>query len=114
MTRLVAVATLIGITALLLADPTSCFLPMPIRVVVLENACATKQSCRSKTCIDIRPHYGTASARRRLRSAARDSELGAMRMAAEGAAELVGKRKTVAIEVSEGVPRGPEGAIKLT
>lgn len=113
MTRLIAAVTLTGITASLLADLTSCFLPTPTRVV-LENGCTRKQSCRSKTCVGIRPHYGTGSARRRPRSAARDSELGAMQMTAEDAAEIVGKKKTVAIEVSEGVPRGPEGAIKLT
>lgn len=114
-------ASLVGVVALLFADPAACFAPA-------QPALSFKQggACSAHVCVDsmrnraTRATTTTAEGRRRPRHVARRAGPGGpTRMAAEGgggggAAATGVERKTVAIETSEGVPRGPEGAIKLT
>lgn len=110
-------ASLVGVVALLLADPAACFVPAQPTVRSGAHVCVDGMRDRATTATTA-----LAEGRKRPRHVARRAGPGeATRMVAEGgggaAAEVAGagvERKTVAFEASEGVPRGPEGAIKLT
>eukprot|EP00752_Nemacystus_decipiens_P005518 g4992.t1 len=87
-----AALLLASVVALLLADPASGFLPAGAAPAAKKHVPAR----RNNLCVDKRtPHRAAA--------------LRAPRMAIEG-----GERKSVALETSDEVPRGPAGAIKLT
>lgn len=87
-----AALSLASIVALLLADPVSAFLPGAAPAVNKHV-----HARRNNLCVDTRtPHRAAAASR-------------TPRMAVEG-----GERNAVVLETSDGLPRGPAGAIKLT
>lgn len=86
-----AALSLASVVALLLAEPVSGFLP-GAATAVNKHVPAT----RNNLCVD-------------RRTPPRAAALRTPRMAVEG-----GERNAVALETSDGVPRGPAGAIKLT